>query len=235
MTFFPHKVSPTNIGQAVSASKASSSLFISNFANLNINTASLGLNISGSPGSPGTNFTRTGTKGPDGFQGEKGFRGDNAYLLSASWSRTAPVACNPIYDIKDYCGGGYTLYYSNTTSIPGTTGASTVGINVYFDSDCNTQVLTVPGNTWSHASTGKEITVTAGALTIDISENCDFCKTNGQTCVTGDECCSGICQFGFCVAAIEGDGGGGIVYCNESTPCPEGYSCVGGSCVVFAE
>lgn len=106
MQFYPHNIPATTVGFAVTASLSLTGSFINNFSAIPINivdTASLALNITGSSGTNGANFTITGPKGATGPRGDTGYRGDSVFLLSAAWSGSA-------------CGGGggtcgsFTLY-----------------------------------------------------------------------------------------------------------------------------
>ena len=104
MQFYPHNVSSTTIGSAVSASTATSASFINNFAGIAINTASIALNITGSAGASGTSVAVIGPTGSQGVRGVTGFRGNSIFLLSSSWSGSA---CG---SVGDPCNGPITLY-----------------------------------------------------------------------------------------------------------------------------
>jgi hypothetical protein len=104
MQFYPHNVSSTTIGSAVSASTATSASFINNFAGIAINTASIALNITGSAGASGTSVAVIGPTGSQGVRGVTGFRGNSIFLLSSSWSGSACGATG------DPCNGPITLY-----------------------------------------------------------------------------------------------------------------------------
>lgn len=104
MQFYPHNVSSTTIGSAVSASTATSASFINNFAGIAINTASIALNITGSAGASGTSVAVIGPTGSQGVRGVTGFRGNSIFLLSSSWSGSA---CG---SVGDPCLGPITLY-----------------------------------------------------------------------------------------------------------------------------
>lgn len=100
MQFYPHNISTTIIGNAVSASLSLSGSLINNFAAIAINmvsTASVALNITGSRGANGTGAVVPGPQGATGTRGVTGFRGDNILLLSSAWSGSAcptpPVDC----------------------------------------------------------------------------------------------------------------------------------------------
>ena len=86
MQFYPHKVSSTLVGSAVSSSVAATGSFVANFASIPVATASVALNIVGAAGTPGTSVSITGPKGATGVRGVTGFRGTSVFLLSSSWS-----------------------------------------------------------------------------------------------------------------------------------------------------
>ena len=88
MQFYPNNVSANELGFAVSASIAKTGSFIANFSAIPVtivNTASLALNITGTPGTTGTGASLSGPKGPLGAAGVAGPRGNSVYLLSSSW------------------------------------------------------------------------------------------------------------------------------------------------------
>ena len=139
MDFFPHRVPPTIVGLATSASLAISASFVSNSAATATTLAGLALNISGSAGASGSSFTKTGVTGPQGPAGPRGFRGKSAYLLAAGWSTGANSICYPTdglgsatYDGMEYtCDYGLAqLYYADAASI-------TDGVVLYYDSACS--------------------------------------------------------------------------------------------------
>lgn len=103
MQFYPHNVSSTTIGSAISASTATSASFINNFAGIAIYTASIALNITGSAGASGTSVALIGPTGSQGARGVTGFRGNSIFLLSSSWSGSACGNADP-------CNGPITLY-----------------------------------------------------------------------------------------------------------------------------
>jgi hypothetical protein len=106
MQFYPHNIPLTSTENSVSASKALTSSFINNIAAFGatlINTASVALNITGSPGTNGINYVSIGPTGPAGIRGVTGFRGNSIYLLSSSWSGSNCVE-------ESTCNGPYTLY-----------------------------------------------------------------------------------------------------------------------------
>jgi hypothetical protein len=107
MQFYPHNISTTLVGNAVSASLSLSGSFINNFAAITVNrvnTASLALNI-------------TGSRGADG---------DNILLLSSAWSGSAcaapPVNC-------------YAFDFGNTYSFGGVRSCDFGNIVTYYSTD----------------------------------------------------------------------------------------------------
>ena len=115
MQFYPNNVSVTEVGFAVSASKARSGSLINNFAAVPI-TASFALNIVGSAGAAGTNAGPiSGPKGAQGSRGVTGPRGNSVYLLSSSWHdeskggascSSAPASCYEYTFYSAYVVGG---------------------------------------------------------------------------------------------------------------------------------
>lgn len=158
MEFYPHNIPASVISFAVSASSAASASFINNFASITINTASLALNITGSPGTNGTNIlTAPGPKGDTGDRGVTGPRGDNIFLLSSAWSGSAcggtPATCYggfTLYNIGpgfDECGVslGSGQYYSNgdNTVINSNTVGTADGKFLYTNNTCTTVAANV--------------------------------------------------------------------------------------------
>lgn len=140
MEFFPHNIQlgKSTIGTAVSASLTVTASFLANFATIRVDSASLALNISGSPGANGTNYTKTGETGATGPDGVRGFRGNSVFLLSSSWSTGScvGVACYAIplqrYRPSSGCDSGIiNFYYSNDNE-----NAFGNGSSVYYDEIC---------------------------------------------------------------------------------------------------
>lgn len=146
MQFYPHNISTTLVGSAVSASLSLSGSFINNFAAVAINTvatASLALNITGSRGADGTGAVVVGPKGATGTRGVTGFRGDSIFLLSGSWhsgaSCTPPPASCYAFDFGSsysfggvrYCDFGSVITYYSTDAVLAA-GSSPI----YFNSIC---------------------------------------------------------------------------------------------------
>lgn len=101
MQFYPNNIPISTITSAVSASFALTSSLINNFAAISVtivDTASVGLNLTGSAGLAGSNSGGPipGPKGAQGFRGVTGFRGNSVYLLSSSWHDESKVgaACS---------------------------------------------------------------------------------------------------------------------------------------------
>ena len=113
MQFYPHNISVSVVGSAVSASLSLSGSLINNFSAIPVNTidtASLALNITGSRGADGTGAAISGPKGATGTRGVTGFRGDSILLLSSAWSGSAcaapPVNCYAHTFYPTYTLGG---------------------------------------------------------------------------------------------------------------------------------
>jgi hypothetical protein len=167
MEFYPHNIDVTIIGNAVSSSQALTGSFINNSSVISatvVDLAGLALNISGSRGTDGANYTSFGPEGSQGDRGVTGFRGDSIFLLSSAWSGSAcgspGAVCNEIgilynagpgFDECNVTQGSATYY---TTSSVGIITNNTVGVAdgaiLYTDSVC-TQVA---GNRYIHNSAG---------------------------------------------------------------------------------
>lgn len=152
MQFYPNNVSVTEVGFAVSASKARSGSLINNFAAVPI-TASFALNIVGSAGAAGTNAGPiSGPKGAQGSRGVTGPRGNSVYLLSSSWHdeskggascAAAPANCYPYDFWPSYRVGGvrycdYSDFYSTYYSTDITLGA---GSPMFYNDVCTNPAL----------------------------------------------------------------------------------------------
>lgn len=157
MQFYPHGVSLTSVGQAVSASVALSSSFINN-RNLaatwwNPDTASIATNITGARGSNGSGVVATGPTGPTGPVGVTGFRGNSIFLLSASWHAggscgTAPPCVQVDFGTVTEVGGFYTCDFGVLVSPPYYTTAvpfsiAGAGSPLYYDSYCTSPAYNV--------------------------------------------------------------------------------------------
>jgi len=140
MEFFPHRIPPTTVGRAVSASLALSASYVSNTSSTIVASASLALNISGSAGSPGANFTRTGTTGTQGTTGPRGFRGKNVYLLSVGWGTGSKAICYSTDGLGNatYTGTEYVCDYSLPQLYYADASTLTNGVTLYYDSGCTT-------------------------------------------------------------------------------------------------
>lgn len=140
MDFFPHKVPPTIVGLATSASLTISASFVSNSAVTATNLAGLALNISGSAGSSGSNFTKTGVAGPQGPAGPRGFRGKSAYLLAAGWSTGANSVCYTISEVGDatFNGMQYVCDFGLLQTFYADSATIADGVVLYYDSACST-------------------------------------------------------------------------------------------------
>lgn len=159
MQFYPHNTPIISVANAVSASIANTGSLINNFSAITINivnTASVALNITGSPGTAGTNLAVIGPTGNTGLRGETGYRGNSIFLLSGSWNTdpcSAPVVCYGGFTLQNVgpnigeCGSsqGSAVYYSNfsgqlTASIdpyvPAISDNSADNSILYTDSSC---------------------------------------------------------------------------------------------------
>lgn len=140
MEFFPHNIQlgKSTIGSAVSASLTVTASFLDNFATIRVDSASLALNISGSPGTNGTNYIKTGDVGPTGIDGVRGFRGNSVFLLSSSWSTGSCVGfqCYTIevqrYRESSGCNSGIINFYYSTDNI----NVFGNGSPVYYNETC---------------------------------------------------------------------------------------------------
>ena len=170
MEFFPHNIQlgKSTIGSAVSASLTVTASFLDNFATIRVDSASLALNISGSPGTNGTNYIKTGDVGPTGPDGVRGFRGNSVFLLSSSWSTGScvAIACNEItlQRYRGTCNSGVpSIYYSNNTQATFGNGSS-----VYYDDVC-----TLPAtNVSSIGQLGNSVYQTDGFGTASVYLTC---------------------------------------------------------------
>jgi hypothetical protein len=145
MQFYPHNISVSVVGSAVSASLALSGSLINNFSAIPVNTidtASLALNITGSRGADGTGAAVSGPKGATGTRGVTGFRGDSIFLLSSAWSGSAcaapPVNCYSFEFGDTYSVGGNRFCdFENTTTYYSTDAILSAGSSpMYYNSIC---------------------------------------------------------------------------------------------------
>ena len=145
MQFYPHNISTTLIGNAVSASLSLSGSFINNFSAIpvnTVNTASLALNITGSRGTDGTGAVVQGPQGATGTRGVTGFRGDSIFLLSSAWSGSAcaapPANCYPHIFYPTYTLGGVRFCdFGNLVTYYSTDSALSAGSSpMYYNSIC---------------------------------------------------------------------------------------------------
>lgn len=154
MQFFPHRTTLGVIGQATTASRSAYAELINNFSTIPVDTASIALNITGSTGLAGSNFTAIGPQGPQGTQGPRGPRGDHVYLLSVAWDQAPPEEEEICYELTpvgtstfndpDYsCDFGTTVSYYSTSSI------LTDGTVLYYDSGCSSLAINMSGLAWS--------------------------------------------------------------------------------------
>lgn len=168
MDFFPHRIPPTIVGSAVSASAATSASFINNFAATAIDTAQLALNFVGSPGTAGTSFTKTGRSGATGEQGDRGYRGKNVYLLASGWgtgSKSVSYQTDGLATTT-YNGSQYICDYGQSPNFYYTNGDTVLGIQagyiLYYDSACT---IPVPNALLTDPLSGVYSTNGSGVLT----------------------------------------------------------------------
>jgi hypothetical protein len=141
MQFFPHNTPLSLTSTAISASTTVTASLIANFASFNVSTASIALNITGSPGPAGTNYTKTGESGSQGDKGDTGYRGNSVFLLSSSWSTGScvGVTCYSFSFIsakRGICDPSITTtYYSTLNSIIDAT------TPIYYNAICTTPVI----------------------------------------------------------------------------------------------
>lgn len=109
MQFYPNNIPISTIASAVSASFALTSSLINNFAAISVtivDTASVGLNLTGSAGLAGSNSGGPipGPKGAQGFRGVTGPRGNSVYLLSSSLYSGSQCSAPPAncFDVNLY-------------------------------------------------------------------------------------------------------------------------------------
>lgn len=168
MEFFPHNIQlgKSTIGSADTASLTVSASFIANFAAIRVDSASLALNISGSTGTDGVNYIKTGIEGDRGDDGERGYRGTSIFLLSSSWSTGSciGVTCYA-YQLQRYRGtcnsGVLNTYYSTDTTF-------TNGSPVYYNFTCTDPAISVN----SIGQYGNSIYQTTGLGTASVYATC---------------------------------------------------------------
>lgn len=175
MRFYPHNISSNIVGQATSASLAQLTTYLNNFTDISVavNTASLALNISGSAGTAGTDYTKTGDTGPVGDRGVTGPRGKSIYLLSGSWNTGSctPVSCYE-YSFGDsyvvggtrYCDFGTPTSYYSTDSV-----LSAGSSPMYYNSICTSLAINV-SNLGAYVSTAYS---TNGSGILQTVDTCD--------------------------------------------------------------
>jgi hypothetical protein len=166
MDFFPHRVPPTIVGLATSASLAISASFVSNSAATATNLAGIALNISGSAGASGSNFTKTGVTGPQGPSGPRGFSGKHAYLLAAGWSTGANSICHTINEVGDatFNGMQYTCDFGLLQTFYADSATIVDGVVLYYDSACSTLASSL-SNKFDAASNSVFSTDGSGVIT----------------------------------------------------------------------
>lgn len=151
MQSYPNNVPSSIVGAATSASLAGLTAYLNNFAALSVTvyTASLALNISGSNGNTGSNYTIVGATGDTGGTGLQGYRGNSLYILSGSWNTGScvPAPCYAIeFGYASLVGSEYSCDYGLPTTLYSST-ATTVnpGDTVYSNSNCTIQAANLSG------------------------------------------------------------------------------------------
>lgn len=174
MRFYPHNISSNIVGQATTASLAQLTTYLNNFIDISVtvNTASLALNISGSTGAAGSDYTTVGATGPTGDRGVTGPRGNSIYLLSGSWNTGSctPTACYPFSfgDTYSVAGTRYcdfatpTTYYSTDATL--SAGSSTI----YYNSTC-----TILANNITVGAIDATAYSTNGSGILQVLDTCD--------------------------------------------------------------
>lgn len=143
MEFFPHRIPPRRIGLAATASNAALAFYVANVASNAVYTASFALNITGSAGPPGNDYTQVGARGPIGPTGVTGFRGGNVYLLATGWSTGSNTICYTITGIgtSEFYSvpspPGWFCDYTTSTTYYADAATLADGVTVYTDSSCS--------------------------------------------------------------------------------------------------
>lgn len=164
MEFFPHRVPPKNIANAVSASNAAEATFLANLPSTIVNSVSSALNISGSAGTSGTSFSIAGAQGAQGTTGLKGTRGKNIYLLAATRSPDYPgFSCiaYQMYEVGPDTGQCDITLGEGTYYATGSIGTWQVGTPIYTNSACTN---TIKGTNTLHATLGDYYTTSGGKI-----------------------------------------------------------------------
>lgn len=174
MQFYPHNA-PLAVDQATSASLAKQATFLNNFINrsITIATASVGLNITGSVGTSGSNYVKVGATGPTGPQGLKGYRGKNVYLLSASWNQGTCTQCyeyifgSSSVELPNY----YRCFFGLETKYYSTDSTLVSGVSpMYYDVGCTSLATNI---TAAHSQNGDFVVQTNGSGIYSQFVGCD--------------------------------------------------------------
>lgn len=182
MDFFPHDIQITILPTATSASKTQLADYLNNFLSFNVATASMALNVTGSPGAAGTNQTFIGPTGSVGPVGVTGFRGNNVYLLSGSWA-TGSCAGGSCYSVlfgtqyaNKTCNFDVPTQYYMNTIVPQD------GVTViFYDNICTSPATSLVG--YAYGAYGA-VTDNNGYYFV-----ADACQASGGGCV-------GFCGMG---------------------------------------
>lgn len=164
MEFFPHRVPPKNIANAVSASNATQATFLANLPSTIVNSVSVAINISGSSGTAGTSFSIAGAQGAQGATGLKGTRGKNIYLLAATRSPDYPgFSCigYQLYEVGPNIGQCETSLGGGTYYATGSIGTWQVGTPIYTNNTCTD---TIKGSNTLHGQLGDYYTTSLGNI-----------------------------------------------------------------------
>jgi hypothetical protein len=143
MQFYPHNLPLSKISNAVSASRAELTNYLNNFQSISVTvfTASLALNITGSSGIAGANYTKIGQKGSTGATGPQGFRGDSLYILSSSWNTGScvPSDCFAInFGYGQLVGAEYSCDFGSVTTLYSKESGLEVNDVLYSNGTCTT-------------------------------------------------------------------------------------------------
>ena len=170
MQFFPHNVPISITNTAVSASLTQTAQFLYNLGTIAINTASLALNMSGSTGASGSNYTKTGATGPQGSTGPTGYRGNSVYLLSIARSTGSNTVCytTDALGTATFNGVNYTCNYGFAQTYYANASSLTNGVVLYYDSSCSSLAVNLSSLS---DPTSNAIFNTDGAGTITLTGN----------------------------------------------------------------
>lgn len=200
MQFYPNNIPISTIASAVSASFALTSSLINNFAAISVtivDTASVGLNLTGSAGLAGSNSGGpiSGPKGAQGFRGVTGFRGNSVYLLSSSYSDAVcsapPANCFDVnlYTVFAAVEAGFFCDFSqgqfNPTEYYTTSGSSQESVDAHFDigfplytNDTCTDPVASAGILGAHLENNKNLVYGVNSLSTSSFSEGDVCQSS---------------------------------------------------------